>query len=490
VARAEAALARVAPALALALLAGCDRAAPPAGAPNVVLITLESLRVDHVGAYGGHSRSRPQIPVTPAIDAFAAQATVYEDAHAVTSWTLASHASLFTGLYPSGHQTDGPRDRLHDSYPTLAEALTTRGYQTAGVVSGPYLRRTHNLQQGFGSWDESSASITNAVAHDDVTNPGMEAALRRFVEVERASDRPFFLFAYFWDPHYDYLPPSPYDEMFVGPGCERFPLAGFDHNQAIHAGMSPGRLAFLLSQYAGELRWTDEHLGRFFALLRERGLWDETLVVVTSDHGEEFFEHGAKGHKNNVYAETVHVPLIVKYPGQREGRRDTRLVSLVDVLPTVLDVVGAEAGFPVQGRSLRTADADLERPIFFELRSLWYFDAPGRGRFAREERWTGVRRGDFKLVLRHPAADAEAQTSGEEGAAAAPVAELFHVASDPREASDVAGRQPERVRSLERSLADGLEQGRRAALRYERGGPARLTQEEAEQLRALGYLDS
>ncbi len=459
-------------------LIGCSEQPRLLDGPNVVLITLESLRTDHVGAYGGASRSRPEVPVTPGIDAFARQATLYEDAHAVTSWTLPSHASLFTGLYPSAHQTDGPIDRLDDSYPTLAETLAEHGYQTAGVVSGPYLRRTHNLQQGFQLYDASISSLTNALAHADVTNPRMEAALRRFIDEERDPERPFLLFAYFWDPHFDFLPPAPYDQMFVGPDCEAIDVTDFDRSPAIHSGMSPGQLAYLLSQYAGELRWTDDHVGRFFQLLAERGLWDDTLVILTADHGEEFFDHGAKGHKNNVYGETVRVPLIIKYPQQKRGRREARLVSLVDIVPTVLDVTGAAASFPVDGRSLREAPGSVDRSIYYELLGVQYYRGPDGSTFPRSKRWYGVRQGDFKLVWSEPGAGGEGRSY-----------ELFNVRDDPGERVDLSARKPERKRALERSFGEGMERARRTAKRYRRGGKATWTEEEKASLRALGYLE-
>ncbi|MDJ0850135.1 MAG: sulfatase [Myxococcota bacterium] len=452
---------------------GCRDTAPP-GAPHVVLITLESLRTDHVGAYGGRSPARPDVPVTPAIDAFAEGATLYEDAHTVTSWTLASHASLFTGLYPTGHQTDGPRDRLDGSYPTLAEALADHGYQTAGFVSGPYLRRTHNLHQGFEHWDDSIASITSGLAHDDVTNPRMEAALRDFLQSARDPERPLFLFAYFWDPHFDFLPPPPYDRLFVPPDAERVDVRSFDTNEAIHADMPPAQLAYLLSQYAGELRWTDLHVGRVFEMLRERGLWDDALIVVTADHGEEFFDHGAKGHKNNLYAETTRVPLIVKYPGQQTGRRDTAVVSLVDLAPTILSLAGVEVEFPLHGRSL--LDPPSDRAIFYELLELHYFEDDEGRRSTRSRRWNAVREGDWKLVWSEGAPGSNDS------------AELFDVHADPRETLDLADGAKGRRAALERRFVDGMERARRDAEGYERGGPADLTPAEIEELEALGYL--
>jgi arylsulfatase A-like enzyme len=469
---------RAALSLLLAPLACSPRAAAPPGAPNVVLVTIESLRVDHVGAYGGRSPARPELPVTPALDAFAAHATVYEDAHAVTSWTLASHASLFTGLYPTAHQTDHPLDRLDDSYPTLAEVLAGHGYQTAAVVSGPYLRRLHNLSQGFELYDDSVSALTDPAAHSDVTNPRMQAGLAHFVDEQRDPARPFFLFAYYWDPHFDYLPPPPYDQMFVGPGAEPFDITHYDTNPALRSDLSEARRRYLLSQYDGEVRWTDEYLSRLFELLKARGLWDDTLVIVTADHGEAFFEHGEKGHKNDLYAEEVHVPLIVKLPHQTEGRRDARLVSLVDIAPTVLGVAGIEPPFPLEGRSLLDPAAPRERPIYYELLAIRYFRGPEGQTVAHSRRFYGVRQEAFKLVW---------SDDGEGGGDPAP-AQLFDVGRDPGEKHDLAAQEPSRARALRDAFAAGMARAREDAGHYRRGGEAVLGEEEKAQLRALGYL--
>ncbi len=456
-----------------ALVLGCAEAETPSRAPNVVLVTLESIRTDGVGAYGGASGSRPDVALTPAIDAFAAGATLYENAYSVTSWTLAAHASLFTGLYPPAHQTDGPRDRLDASYPTLAEALARRGFATAGVVSGPYLRRSYGLSQGFEQWVDGIAAPIDPLAHDDVTNPQMLVALERMLDA-RDPKRPFLLFAYFWDPHFDFRPPPPYDEMFVGEGDEPMDASSFDTNPAIHPYMARERLDWIRAQYAGEVRWTDDHLGRLFAALRERGLWDDTLVILTADHGEEFFEHGAKGHKKNLHVETVRVPLIVKYPGQHEGVRDDRLVSLVDVVPTVLDVVGLEPDFPVQGRSLRAAP-EAGRAIFFDLLATRYTRQAGGPVSRRARRWRAVQDAEHKLIRRGRDDAVERE-------------ELYATRSDPGERDDLAGRLPERQSSLQVLLGAHLDESARIASRYRRGGEVELGPEERERLRALGYL--
>lgn len=442
-------------------------------APNVVIVTLESLRTDAVGAYGGGSAEHPTIPVTPTLDALAETATLYENAFSVTSWTLAAHASLFTGLYPAAHQTDGPHDRLDPSYPTLAEALGDRGFATAGVVSGPYLRGLHGLGQGFQTWVDDIAAPIDPLAHDDVTNPEMLRALEAWLD-SRDPSRPFLLFAYFWDPHFDFQPPAPYDAMFVGEGMEEMDASSFDTNPAIHPYMAPERLRWIRAQYEGEVRWTDDHVGRLFAALRERGLWDDTLVIVTADHGEEFFDHGEKGHKKNLHVETVRVPLIVKYPEQREGVKDARLASLVDVLPTVLDVAGIGAEFPVQGHSLRARPIP-ERAIFFDLLATRYTRQATGGVAERTQRWRAAQRADHKLIQR--------------GEWDAVVQEQFYaLESDPGEREDRAATSEGPVSALRRVLEGHRDESAGIAAGYRRGGPVELGPEERDRLRELGYL--
>lgn len=460
-----------------ALLVGCAEPNGSADSPNVVIVTLESIRTDVVGAYGGESASRLEVPITPEVDDFAAGATLYENAFSVTSWTLAAHASLFTGLYPTAHQTEGPSDRLDDSYPTLAEVLARRGFATAGIVSGPYLRRIHGLSQGFEEWEDGIAEVLHSTAHDDVTNPQMLSALERWLDA-RDPEQPFLLFAYFWDPHFDFQPPPPYDEMFVPPGAEAMDASSFDSNPAIHPYMSSERLDWIRAQYEGEVRWTDAHLGRLFAALRSRGLWDDTLIVVTSDHGEEFFDHGEKGHKKNLYAETVRVPLLVKYPDQRAGVRDARIASLVDVVPTVLDVMGLVPDFPVQGYSL-LGKPEPARTVFFELLTADYDQArpggePVPGRF---ERWRAAQDAGHKLIRRGRSGDSSTQ-------------ELYVTGIDPGETDDRIESLPESASRLETRLGVHLDESAEIASQYERGGTVELGPEELERLRALGYLGS
>jgi arylsulfatase A-like enzyme len=448
-------------------LLGCGASDAPLARPNIFLFTVESLRPDHIGLYTG------QRDTTPNLDAFARESMVYEDAHSVTSWTLASHASIFTGLYPTAHGTTGARSKLPDEAHTLADLLAARGYQTAGVASGPYLARGHNLNQGFAFYDDSAATIgTQGGAHDDITNPLLEKIINRFLTSYRDAQQPLFLFAYFWDPHYDYIPPAPYDTMFLADGAERINVRDYESSSSVTKALTPGELAYVLSQYDGEIRYTDMYLGRLFEALKQADLWEDSVVIVTSDHGEEFFDHGEKGHKRSLYAESVHVPLLIKYPRSARIGRDARLVSLVDLFPTILELSGADSPAAHQGRSLLEAEPDPERPIFFELLSTFYHRATD-GRYSREdEAWMAVRRGEHKLIV----------VPSQERA------ELYRVSRDPTEQNDIALGEPERVAELSHVL-DLWKRDAKQLANTGASTEANLDPEQLERLRALGYLD-
>ncbi|MCK4413404.1 MAG: sulfatase [Candidatus Eisenbacteria sp.] len=435
--------------------------------PNIVLITLESVRPDHLGCGGC-----PQA-VSPAVDALAEEAMIYDDAHAVTSWTLPTHASIFTGLYPTAHQTTGPFSRLEDNYTTLAEILSEKGYQCGAVISGPYLKTAHGLHQGFEYYNESASALSQSSAHADVTCPQMETGLRHFLTRLRDPERPFFLFAYFWDPHYDYIPPQPYDRMFVTEDCEPIDVNEYEKGGIVTSKATPGEIKYIVSQYDGEIRWTDHHLHRFFQLLKAQGLWDNTVVIVTSDHGEEFYEHDWKGHKNNLYVEAIHVPLVIKFPGSLPRGRDSRLVSQLDLFPTILDLAGAESPGPHQGRSLLESVPAEGHAIYHELLTARYFPKEGGGweqRYVRN--WYGVREGEYKLV-----------TVAEERRT-----ELYNVADDPRERANIIARDDVPKNRLMGQIQLWNQDCQAIAKAYGSGGDAQLDEDALENLRSLGYI--
>jgi arylsulfatase A-like enzyme len=323
--------------------------------PNLLMIILDTVRADHLAAYG-HERN-----TMPGLEAFMQKrATRYTEARATGSWTLPSHASLFTGLFPSEHRADHPGTNggkdylcgqpLRPDVPTLAERLANHGYQTAAIVANSvYLAHQFKLDRGFAHYDDRSGAwlcsllLVQLAGHlpeigrspfrnaESITN----LALRWITD--RPSDRPFFLFLNYVDAHVPYLPPRPYDAAFDGQQ-PRDPLAP---EQALHA---------LL--YDRELLYLDEHVTRLLRELETRNLLDDTVVIVTSDHGEAFGEHELWTHDHTLYEELLRIPLFVKpvKPVHAEVSHDP--VTLADVHDLALREVGLEADTPKRDGNL------------------------------------------------------------------------------------------------------------------------------------------
>jgi len=461
-------------ALACACNGGDERAAP-----NLLLISIDSLRSDHVGCYGYPA------PTSPTLDRLAREGLRFANAVSTTSWTLPAHAALFTGLYDSTHGLVDNGLRLDPAHRTLAEELARTGYHTAGFFGGPYLHPTFGLNDGFEVWENCMANADEALdaatfatqsrrvhgaSHEDITSP---RTLEKVLAWSRSAptDRPYFLFVHLWDVHYDYRAPKEYVELF-DPGYEGA-LTGDDfvRNPAVAPGMAPRDFAHLMALYDAEIRFTDEHIGRMLAALEAAGRLENTLVVVTSDHGEEFLDHGRKGHQHALFEELVRVPLIAHWPGQiAPGRVVNTQVRLIDLMPTFLALAGVRDGPPSSGRDLRPALAGREleeRPALLEL-------------FADGRQFAALRTNAFK-----------AHSLGWPARGDAPREFAFDLAVDPNE------QQPLDVKSDARALK-GL-----SALRVMRsevlelksriGTGAQAIDLDAEmqrKLRELGYLGS
>ena len=333
------------------------RAATPVR-PNVLLVSIDSLRADHVGAYG-YARE-----TSPAIDTLARDGALFESAISSAPWTVPAHMTLLTGLPPEVHDVVTVRQKLSPDAVTLAEVLQGAGYATAAFVSGPTVMAHYGFGQGFASYDESMVERRPKLGGAAVSSPGLVDLVGGWLDRWSAVEtrEPFFVFLHMWDVHYDYVPPPEYVERF-DPGYRgNLDARRFETNDTISRGMDPRDLQHLIALYDGEIRFTDDHLARLFAKLRALGVLDDTIVVVTSDHGEEFFEHGSKGHAKTLYDEVLRVPLVVRYPRRvAPSQRVTQQVRLMDVAPTILGLAGVTApeGFGARDVAPENRFADL-----------------------------------------------------------------------------------------------------------------------------------
>lgn len=423
-------------AAACALLAACpgsprvDSARPR----HLLLITVDTLRADHLGVYGHPG------DISPSIDALAKRGTAFREAHAPASWTLASLASVMTSTPSSVHGCWNFKSSLADEALTLAEVLREQGYRTAGVASHVFLAPKYGLHQGFDDYDVELVQPGLVKSHEAISSPQVSkkgiAALRGWAA---APDTPQFLWLHYFDPHAEYQA----HPGFVG----RF---GSEQDQDL---------------YRGEIAFTDRAIGRVLDELENLELEDRTIVAFTADHGEEWGEHGGQGHGTTLHAEQVRVPLIVAGPGVGADRWDPRPLSTLDLAPSLLGLLGLEAPPSFMGEprfassEFQPPDWSSSEPVVEELRLRAGRQADG----LRVHQWHLIRPRNDKPVR------------------------LYRLDQDPLEQENLAGDEPDRVAEMSGRLTELLDGYAEFAL------DARVlthTDAELQRLSDLGYADA
>lgn len=410
---------------------------------GVIFISIDTLRRDHVGAYGYAK------PTTPNLDALARRGVLAADAVSVSSWTLPSHLSMLTSTLPGTHGGTDMKQGFNRSVPSVAEILRGLGVATHAVTSHLYVSKTYGLEAGFDSMNFRQDRLA-----ENVANHAMDL-------VDRFGDRPFFMFLHFYDPHWHYAPPPDVLKIFESSYAGTLTGNLKDFQNLRPEQVKPKDLEHLLALYDGEIRYTDNEIGRLLAHLKERGADRNTLMVVTSDHGEEFLDHGSWEHQKTLYEEVIRIPLIVSGPGVA-ARREGQPVSLLDIAPTILDYLSVKPAPSMRGVSLL-------RPVgeFREMYGETDHTLDGtRLSFVRggSKSWKAILRSD-------PAKQKEASS------------EWYDLAADPAERTNRPPAEALRVSIEARARDLGLKS---------RSGVAKkaveLSDEQKEKLRALGYV--
>jgi arylsulfatase A-like enzyme len=454
--------------------------------PNVILISLDTVRADHLSVYG-YPRD-----TTPNLRKFAAEATVYSHAFSSSNMTLGSHGSIFTGLYPSWHGAHYTRAEplgrpLAARFPTLAGILAKAGYLTIGSAANrAYLQPSFGLNRGFQFYDLESPFFAETADFylrsgvRDILKPALE---RRFGLVYRRAEEvnapvlsvleelpqksiPLFLFVNYMDAHWPYDPPPPYDTLFPGKQSGMTDAAYGAMSVEVIKGQRPiteAERSYLISQYDGGIAYMDAQLEAFFERLKQLRLYDNSLIIVTSDHGEAMGDRNLVGHGISLYQDQVHVPLLVKYPLTAKHAVQNEPVSSVDILPTVLEVVGEKPPAIMQGRSLLHPEALKGRPILLEGYEDHVF-AEWDPRFARDER--ALVAGSNKLI---------ASTLGKR--------EVYDLAADPEECRNVYRPGDPEFGKLSATMEALL---KTIPVRQDR--PAALDANTLQRLKSLGYV--
>ncbi|MCH7700077.1 MAG: sulfatase [Planctomycetes bacterium] len=442
-------------ALILATVGACRRPSEPTvELPNIVLITIDTLRADHLGCYGYFRDT------SPTIDALAAESVFFERCIVPMATTLPTHASIFTGTYPLEHgilanyKHGGFQFVPSPKLASLAQFASRAGYQTAAFVSATPVKRGTGMEAGFDTFDEPSHAQRKA-------GKTTEAVLAWLKEREQ---KPFLLWVHYFDPHGPYAPPPPYDTRYsTDEQLESYLARARFADRSRRPGGKNVVTRPAINGYDGEIRYTDDQLAKLFGALKGQGLWDDSIVVLIGDHGEGLGQHNVPGHAL-LWDEQLHVPLMIRVPGAAR-RRVARPMSAVDVLPTLLgliDLPNSESFLEQMSGVDALAGDDNPRYILSRLS-----DRQLRFDVATTYSITG---GGWKYVH---------AIGGEEL--------LFDLGADPHELRDVAADHPEVVRDLCARLEDQVTRQLARGADLGSGGLTPLSEKRRRELENLGY---
>lgn len=428
--------------------------------PNVILVSLDTLRADHLGCYGY------PLETSPSIDSLAAEGVLFENVVAQSNWTLPSHMSMMTSQIPSAHGVENINQRLVENKVTLAEILKNAGYHTFAITGGYNVDQRFGFDQGF---DEYLGDEIGQVLDEEKVKYGQGRRLatqlpRAYARIED-SDGPFFLFLHAWDTHAPYMPHDGIIETFSADYQGDVDMVTHEYMQGLNSGeliASEADIRRIRALYDNEIRHVDNAIGELVAHLKRRGVFDNTILILTSDHGDELMEHGIINHRVALYQPEVFVPLIVTYPNRlRAGERVEVVARSIDIVPTVLALAGVPVSRRVQeqfqGRSLVGSwDGELAEVA-----------AVAQGPNGMH----ALRFRELKYIrTRQDLLDED---------------ELFDLSNDPEERENLSREIPETLAAMELQLDRQLESLSRDATPGES-----LPQDEEflEKLRSLGYV--
>ncbi len=475
----------------LAAAAGAYVAFKPDRPLNVILISIDTLRPDRMGLFGHRPNGRS---TTPFVDRLAEDGVTFTNAVSSTSWTLPAHYALFTGVPDRVHGVIHDHAPRPKSLPMIAEIFKEGGYKTAGFFSGTYLNSFFGFNRGFdiyvGARTMMGANTAQTAkdfrAAEVVTSQKVSESAMHFVR-ENGSE-PFFLFLHYFDVHNEYLPPSPYDSLYGRPYSGWVDGKGVTSDPRYNLQMGRADLDRLRALYDGEIGWVDSNIGRLFNQIESfsPGLLENTLVVITSDHGEEFFEHGEICHQKNLYESSVRIPLIMSCPAKIDsGKELDTPARIYDIVPTILDYAGLEIPDTMEGESLRSSidSGEIEsRPALIEL-----------ARISKETGYAqhfALRLGDYKLIVVQEREWSKETPYDLSGAVISERHRLYNLSVDPGEKTDLVTRKAEIAERMIGTLRSLLEESERKRAAFQSGrsaGDGAIPEDLKESLRGLGY---
>jgi len=419
--------------------------------PNIILISIDALRADHLSCYGYHRNTSPNI------DRLAREGTIFKNCLSQATSTGPSHTSIYLAQYVWRHKVDTFKKRLCRSPATLAEILKDRNYTTAAFVGRGILSAKYELNRGFEIYDDGSPGRGWCYEISSYIN-------KLLSWLESVRNRKFFLFIHTYDVHAPYNPPLPYFDLYTKGHCEGTHLRmskGIMPLKLNASKLTSGEINYIMAVYDGGINYVDDQLGKIFEKLNQLGIYENTIIIITADHGEAFREHGKLEHNSKPYIEEIHVPLIMRGPKIPRNRIYENFVQHIDIVPTIFEILNIPQRGEMQGRSILPLMNNCEIEEDFKTYS---FGRRARNRFSmslRTKKWT--------YIMNPGGLD-----------------ELYNRINDPKEQNNIIEKRPLIAQKLKKELEDFI------AL-TSKGKPqvaekVHIDEELKEQLKSLGYL--
>ena len=422
--------------------------------PNIILISIDALRADHLSCYGYYRNTSPNI------DRLASQGVLFKNAFSQATSTLLSHTSIFLSQYVWRHKVDNPDKRLGNSFTTLAEILKDRNYTTCAFVGGGLVSAKFGFNRGFEIYDDG---IPGKGRHNEISSY-MDRLLSWLKSVK---NRKFFLFIHTYDVHEPYNSPEPYFDLYTK-GCSEGKhlrtSEGIKPGELDASKLTPEEIDYIIAVYDGGINYVDDQLGKIFEKLKQLGIDDNTIIIVTADHGEAFREHGRLGHSHRPYIELIHVPLIMRGPGIPTNRIYENWVQHIDIVPTILEILNTPQREEMQGRSILPLMNNCEIEEDFKTYSFGYYKNKHESPFSMSSRTK-----EWIYIMNQNGPD-----------------ELYDRINDPKEQNNIIEKRPLIAQKLKEELADFIALTSEAKPQV--AEKIDIDEELKEQLKSLGYL--
>jgi len=437
--------------------------------PNIILISLDAVRADHLGCYGYERATSSNL------DEFSGDSIIFQKCIAQAPYTITSHMSILTGLYPANHQVYSYYQKLHPSIITLADILRRKGYFTAAFTGGGQVSGAFGFTKGFDFYNERKGAIFSEKNLPVFSNLSIDW-------IRENKDKPFFLFLHTYQAHDPYSPPAPYNTMFTDRKARWKQVSmhrRLRKRVAKYRSFTKEQRDNIIALYDGEIRYIDEvFIKPLMESLKQLGLYERSLIIITSDHGQEFYEHGSWIHGHSLYNELIRVPLIVKLPHSRHsGKRVENIVRSVDIMPTILEEVGLDySGFDLDGAALsRLIEGKEKSDRIFISEIKGFPNFPGK---------LSTNKDHYKVILNELRTDEE-HAFFDPPPPPVDELEVFDLIKDFKESRNIA----EQNKNLSAQLLEALlEYKKKAGGDKKKGRAAVIDKELEERLKALGYI--